>query len=319
VGEVVLDIEGLTVGFAGPRGVVTAVRGASVAVRRGEVVGVVGESGCGKSTLVRGALRLLPPGGVVLGGAARLLGEDLLTADAATLAARRWRDVAWVPQASLASLNPVLTVGAHFDETLAAHTDLDGAARRAHALALLADVELAPALIDAYPHQLSGGQRQRVVLALALACAPPLLVLDEPTTALDVRVERAILDRVQALQRARGFGVLLVSHDLGLVARVADRVVVMYAGRVVEVVASLAAARHPYTRALLAAAPPSLAATLAGTASAPVPLPGGPPSLTDAPAGCRFHPRCAAAVAACRVGAEPELDASGVACPVVAA
>jgi oligopeptide/dipeptide ABC transporter ATP-binding protein len=288
-------------------------------VRRGEIVGVVGESGCGKSTLVRGALRLLPPGGAVLGGAVRLLGEDLLTADAATLRARRWRDVAWVPQASLASLNPVLTVRSHVEETLVAHTGLDRAARAARAAALLADVELDPALLDRYPHQLSGGQRQRVVLALALACTPPLLVLDEPTTALDVAVERAIVDRVQALQRRHGFAVLLVTHDLELVRRIADRVVVMYAGRVVEVTASLAAARHPYTRALLAAAPPTLAATLAGTASAPVPLAGGPPSLREPPAGCRFHPRCAAAVAACRVGAEPDLDASGVACPVVAA
>jgi oligopeptide/dipeptide ABC transporter ATP-binding protein len=317
VGEVVLQIERLTVGFDGPR--VEAVRGASLEVRRGEIVGVVGESGCGKSTLVRGALRLLPPGGAVLGGAVRLLGEDLLTADAATLRARRWRDVAWVPQASLASLNPVLTVRSHVEETLVAHTGLDRAARAARAAALLADVELDPALLDRYPHQLSGGQRQRVVLALALACTPPLLVLDEPTTALDVAVERAIVDRVQALQRRHGFAVLLVTHDLELVRRIADRVVVMYAGRVVEVTASLAAARHPYTRAPLAAAPPTLAATLAGTASAPVPLPGGPPSLRDPPAGCRFHPRCAAAVAACRVGAEPDLDASGVACPVVAA
>jgi oligopeptide/dipeptide ABC transporter ATP-binding protein len=249
----------------------------------------------------------------------RLLGEDLLTADAATLRARRWRDVAWVPQASLASLNPVLTVRSHVEETLVAHTGLDRAARAARAAALLADVELDPALLDRYPHQLSGGQRQRVVLALALACTPPLLVLDEPTTALDVAVERAIVDRVQALQRRHGFAVLLVTHDLELVRRIADRVVVMYAGRVVEVTASLAAARHPYTRALLAAAPPTLAATLAGTASAPVPLAGGPPSLREPPAGCRFHPRCAAAVAACRVGAEPDLDASGVACPVVAA
>jgi oligopeptide/dipeptide ABC transporter ATP-binding protein len=317
VGEVVLQIERLTVGFDGPR--VEAVRGASLEVRRGEIVGVVGESGCGKSTLVRGALRLLPPGGAVLGGAVRLLGEDLLTADAATLRARRWRDVAWVPQASLASLNPVLTVRSHVEETLVAHTGLDRAARAARAAALLADVELDPALLDRYPHQLSGGQRQRVVLALALACTPPLLVLDEPTTALDVAVERAIVDRVQALQRRHGFAVLLVTHDLELVRRIADRVVVMYAGRVVEVTASLAAARHPYTRALLAAAPPTLAATLAGTASAPVPLAGGPPSLREPPAGCRFHPRCAAAVAACRVGAEPDLDASGVACPVVAA
>ncbi len=248
-------VDGLRVGYATGEDVFEAVRGVTVSVSPGEVLGVVGESGSGKSSLVRGALRLLPPPALVLGGSVRFDGEELLTASADRLRALRGPAIGVVPQSAMAALNPVLTVREHLVETLAAHgirRDVD--ARCAEALAR---VELEPSSQDRFPHQLSGGMRQRVVIALALLLEPRLVVFDEPTTALDVVLEREILDRVFELRQRLGFAAIFISHDLGLVARICDRVAVMYQGQLVEQgppTQLLEDAAHPHTRALRDAA-----------------------------------------------------------------
>ncbi len=291
----VLDISGLRISY----GDVDVLEDASLRVAAGEVVGLVGESGSGKSTLVLGALRLLPPPAVISGGTVAVAGQDLLAMDAAALRQVWWRDVALVPQNALNALNPVLTIGAHFDDTLTAHgvTDPDERQRRARAGMDL--VDLAPATLEAWPHMLSGGMRQRVAIALALVLAPRLVVFDEPTTALDVVVERDILDRIHRLQRDQGFASLFITHDVSLLRTFADRVAVLYAGRLVEVcpVAQLGGpASHPYTQGLLAAIPPALGETREVHA-----IPGAPPPAGDRRPGCRFAPRCSEARPRCAV------------------
>jgi len=224
----------------------------------GEIFGLAGESGSGKSTIGQALLRLLPPDAEVR-GQVRVAGADVAALDGEALRRWRWRDAAVVFQSAMSALNPVLTVGAQFADTLAAHGVHDRAAARARAAELLALVGVEPRLVDAWPHQLSGGMRQRVALALALALEPRLLVLDEPTTALDVVVQRQILERLVALQRQRGFAVLFITHDLPLLTSVATRIGILRDGRLVEVAATerlCRAPRHPYTRLLLSSFPP---------------------------------------------------------------
>jgi len=310
-----LSVRDLSVDFVGDEsvgGAVRAVDAVSFDVGAGEIVGVAGESGSGKSTLAQAILRTLPPPGVVRGGQVLLDGVDLLGLGAASLRAVRWKELSWVMQSALDALNPVLTVRAQLDDVLAraeGPSSSSPAARDARAMALMADVGLPPERLDSHPHQLSGGMRQRVAIALALALEPALLVLDEPTTALDVVVERDLLRQLLSLQRARGFSVLFIGHDLGRIAQLADRIVVLYAGRVAEIApgrAFRARARHPYARQLLAAMPGVgvEAATLRS-------IPGAPPSLRAPPAGCRFHPRCARASDACVTTAPPLVSLSG--------
>lgn len=293
-------VEGLRVAYGG----VQAVDGVSFEVARGRTLGLVGESGSGKSTAVLGALRLLPAPGVVTGGRVRLDGIDLMTQDAAGMRRVWGARAALVPQGALSSLNPVLRVHEHFAETFAAHGRTPEGGLRARAAALLAQVGLAPAHLDSYPHALSGGMRQRLAIALALALAPPLIVLDEPTTALDVVVEREILRGLIAAQDASGFAMVFITHDLALLLELADAIGVLYAGRMVERaparVFAADGARHPYTRGLLAALPPA-----PGTSRTPVSIPGHAASVADPPPGCRFHPRCALATARCRAEAPP--------------
>lgn len=293
--EPLLRVEGLSVAY----GPVRAVEGVSFTVDRGETLGLVGESGCGKSTAVLGALRLLPAPGRVVAGRVALEGRDLLELDAAGLRAVWGERVALVPQGALSSLNPVLRVRDHFAETFAAHGVRPPEGIDARAAALLGRVGLDPVHLDAWPHALSGGMRQRVVIALGLALDPPLVVLDEPTTALDVVVERDLLRQLLRLQAESGFAMVFITHDLALLLELATRVGVLYAGRLVELapaeVLAAGGGAHPYTRGLLAALPPG-----PGEDRVPISIPGVAASVAAPPPGCRFHPRCALASARCR-------------------
>jgi peptide/nickel transport system ATP-binding protein len=310
----VLEIEGLGVAY----GSVEAVKDVSLTLAPGEVVGLVGESGSGKSTLIQGLLRTLPPPAVITAGQVRLKGQDVLAMDGPALRALRWRDVALVPQNALNALNPMLTVGDHFEDTLRAHGVRDTAELRRRAVEGMARVDMAPEQLRAYPHMLSGGMRQRVAIALALVLDPALVIFDEPTTALDVVVERDILDRVRALQAERGFAALFITHDVSLLLTFAHRIAVMYSGRLVELGPSAEigrGGRHPYTQGLIGAMPPVL-----GEDRVARPIPGAPPRAGEALPGCRFAPRCSHVTAAC-TAAEPALQTVGaghtVACHAV--
>lgn len=298
----VLDIRDLSVAY----GSVPAVEGVSLAVAPGEVVGLVGESGSGKSTLIQGLLRTLPPPAVITGGDVHLAGQDVLAMDAAALRALRWRDVALVPQNALNALNPMLTVRAHFEDTLRAHGVRARGELARRAAAGMALVDLEAAHLGAHPHMLSGGMRQRVAIALALVLDPALVIFDEPTTALDVVVEREILDRIRALQAERGFAALFITHDVSLLLTFADRIAVMYSGRLVELGPAAeigAGGRHPYTQGLIGALPPVL-----GEDRVARPIPGAPPHAGQRLPGCRFAPRCPHRVPACTAAEPPDRD-----------
>jgi peptide/nickel transport system ATP-binding protein len=302
--EPLLVIRGLCVDYITDRGAVRGIDRVSLDVRAGEILGVAGESGSGKSTLAQALLRILPPPAVIAGGEVRFEGRDLLALGERELREVRWRRISMVFQSAMDALNPVIPVGEQIVDTLHAHGAIDPAAARDRAASLLAMVGIPGRFLGAYAHQLSGGMRQRLGIAIALALEPSLVILDEPTTALDVIVEREILDEVRALQARLGFAVLFITHDLSRMLQFSDRVAVFYAARLVEIapVAELRGApRHPYTRGLLKAFP-SLHEGRVEIAS----IPGSPPSLEHPPAGCRFHPRCPLAVDLCRER-EPEL------------
>lgn len=293
-----LSIRGLCVDYITPRGPVRAIDEVSLDVMPGEVVGVAGESGSGKSTMAQALLRILPPPAVISGGAVHFEGRDILSLGEPELRDIRWRRISMVFQSAMDALNPVLTVGDQIADALVIHSSASNRTARARAAELLKMVGMSEAHLDAYAHQLSGGMRQRVGIAIALALEPALVILDEPTTALDVIVEREILEQIRALQRRLGFAVLFITHDLTRMLQFSDRVAVFYAGRLVETgpAAELRRApRHPYTQALLRAFP-SVRSANAGLTS----IPGSPPSLQDPPPGCRFHPRCDRVVAHCR-------------------
>ncbi len=302
-----LDVGSLTVALPMGGRLVPVLSGVSLALARGESVGLVGESGSGKSMTALAIMGLLPPGARVAG---RIMfdGADLLAADEAQMCALRGRRIAMVFQEPMTALNPLQTIGAQVAEPLRVHERMSRRSAAARAGELLARVGLAPprATPDLYPHQLSGGQRQRVVIAMALACGPDLLIADEPTTALDVTVQAQVLDLIAGLAADSGMALLLITHDLGVVSQTVDRMLVMYAGRVVEqgptaeVFAHMA---HPYTRALLAASPNE-------AGGLPAPISGQVPDPAHRPLGCAFAPRCARAERDC-TRAPPSLVGGG--------
>jgi oligopeptide/dipeptide ABC transporter ATP-binding protein len=292
-----LHVSHLTTVFDLPTGVVPAVNDVSFEVRAGETLGLVGETGSGKSVTAMSILRLVQPPGRIAAGSIRFGGRDLLTLSPAEMRAVRGGEIALIFQEPMTALNPVFTVGAQLVETLLVHRQVARRAARARAIELFEAVGIpdAAARMRDYPHQLSGGMRQRILIAMALACRPALIIADEPTTALDVTLQAQILDLLRDMKSAFNLALLLITHDLGVIAEIADRVAVMYAGRIIEqgpVRAVLRAPQHPYTRGLLA----SLPGLPGGRLKA---ITGSVPQLDALPSGCAFSPRCADRFAPC--------------------
>jgi peptide/nickel transport system ATP-binding protein len=305
-----LEVEGLKTHFFTRDGVVRAVDGVSFSVRAGETLAIVGESGCGKSVTSLSILRLIasPPGRTVA-GSIRFEGRDLLTLSEREMRDVRGNEISMIFQEPMTSLNPVLTIGRQIAEALVLHRGLSRSAAHGRAIEMLALVNIPePARrVREYPHQMSGGMRQRVMIAMALACSPKLLIADEPTTALDVTIQAQILDLMRGLKEKTGAAIVLITHDLGVVAEMAQRVVVMYAGRKVEeasVGALFARPRHPYTQGLLHSIP-RLGATATGARKRLEEIRGMVPSMRDAIPGCVFAPRCAYATERCRTEYPP--------------
>ena len=296
-----LEIRDLTVLFTGPDGVARAVDGVDLTVEEGETVGLVGESGCGKSVTAAAVLRLVdPPGHIAHGSSIRLEGRDLLALGAKEIRAVRGNHVALVFQEPLSALDPVLRIGAQIAEAIRAHEHVSRSTARWRAVEMLTAVGIPDAArhAAAYPHQLSGGMRQRALIAMALACHPKLLLADEPTTALDVTIQAEILELLDGLQQKLGMAVLLITHNLGIVAERTRRVYVMYAGQIVEDAATeqlFEHPSHPYTEGLMGAVP-----SLDERKERLRAVPGQVPPATAWPAGCRFHPRCPHAWQKCR-------------------
>ncbi|MCX7214420.1 MAG: ABC transporter ATP-binding protein [Burkholderiales bacterium] len=300
--EVFVDIQGLTVTFSGARNPVNAVSGVDLQVRRGEVVALIGESGSGKSVTLRSLLRLHPERRTRLGGRIRVGSHLVLDLPPRALADYRGKVTSMIFQEPLLALDPVYTVGAQIIEAIRRHEPVSAHEARQRALQLFERVRIPSPerRLDAYPHELSGGMRQRAMIALALACRPQLLLADEPTTALDATVQIQVLLLLRELQRELGLAVIFVTHDIGAAVEVADRIAVMYAGRIVEegpVRTLIREPRHPYTRALLQSR--AHGAMAKGTRL--VTIPGAPPDLSALPPGCAFAERCSIAEDACRL------------------
>jgi oligopeptide/dipeptide ABC transporter ATP-binding protein len=304
-----LEVNNLQTHFQTRAGLVRAVDGVSFYIDRGELLAIVGESGCGKSMTALSIMRLVSAPGRIVGGSVEFEGENLLTATDARMREIRGDDIAMIFQDPMTSLNPVYTVGEQIAEALRLHRGMNRQQAKKAAIRSMEEVSIPdPARrADDYPHQLSGGMRQRVMIAMALACDPKLLIADEPTTALDVTIQAQILELLNELRKSRELGVLLITHDLGVVAEVADRVAVMYTGRIVEqspVDELFARPRHPYTEGLLRSVPKLTVAgvkrkerleTIEGTVPSPVAL----------PPGCHFAPRCVHRMPRCSIGDIP--------------
>ncbi|MBS8226366.1 ABC transporter ATP-binding protein [Vannielia litorea] len=321
-GETILSVDKLRVGFGKGKRQVTALRDVSFALERGRTLALVGESGSGKSVTSLALMGLLPPGGKVLSG------EMVFTDSRGTRHALhstgpdayrnlRGPGLSMIFQEPMSSLNPLFTVGDQIGEMVLLHEDLDARARRRRVIEMLELVEIPGAAnrIDSYPHEMSGGMRQRVMIAMAMICNPALLIADEPTTALDVTIQAQILDLMRRLQKDLGMSILFITHDMGVVAEMADDVAVMYAGAVVEqasVTRLFDAPRHPYTQGLLNSIPKSAPAAEGRL----VPIPGSVPALTALPPGCAFAPRCRFAEPACQtpVQLQPKAPAHLAAC-----
>lgn len=296
-GAPLIDIRDLHVEYASSRGAVRAVDGISFQIRPGEVVGLAGESGSGKSTVAQAILRILQPPAIITGGKVLFGGHDILEMNDEELEAFRWRDVSMVFQSAMNSLNPVMSVGEQIVDAIQAHEPMSDREAEARARELFKIVGIEEGRITSYPHQLSGGMRQRAVIAIALALNPPLMIMDEPTTALDVVVQKDIMLQIADLKERLGFSILFITHDLSLLVEISDRIAIMYAGQIIE----MAPARtlfdrplHPYTQGLMSSFP-----ALSGERVRLTGIPGSPPNMVSPPTGCRFHPRCSQRFAPC--------------------
>lgn len=307
--DTLLEARGLTVEYGQGPSAVRAVDAVDLTLRRGEFLGIAGESGSGKSTLAYGMTRLLAPPGVITSGSVdyrRSSGQhvDILQMTHAQLRAFRWSEVAIVFQSAMNALNPVLTIGAQLTDAIRAHRPRTRRAERTERAAeLLRLVGINPDRLRSHPHQLSGGMRQRAMIAMALALEPDIIIMDEPTTALDVVVQRRILDKVADLREQLGFSVIFITHDLSLLIEMADTIAIMYASRIIEHAPAAELAhnpKHPYTHRLLHSFPP-----LHGPRRDVASMPGSPPDLAALPAGCAFHPRCPYAFDTCRSSQPP--------------
>jgi len=270
---------------------VRAVDGVSFSVAPGEVFGLAGESGSGKSTIAHAMLRLLHPPALITGGQVLFNGEDVLDMTDQELERFRWRELSIVFQSAMNSLNPVMTIGDQIIDVLDTHMHLRRAEANERAAYLLDLVGIDPQRLNSYPHQLSGGMRQRAVIAIALALTPPMMIMDEPTTALDVVVQREILQQIEELKEKMGFSIMFITHDLSLLVEFSTRIAIMYAGEIVELAPSQELFKnplHPYTQGLMNSFP-----ALSGPKVKLTGIPGAPPDMVNPPTGCRFHPRCA--------------------------
>jgi oligopeptide/dipeptide ABC transporter ATP-binding protein len=302
-GEAVLTITNFSVDYRSPEGSVRAVNHVDLTLHAGEVIGLAGESGAGKSTLAYGACRLLRAPAVISSGSVRYQGKrlaepvDLMRLDAGQLRELRWREIAIVFQSAMNALNPVLSVRDQLTDVIRAHLRVSAAEAADKAASLLDLVAIPRSRLHSYPHELSGGMRQRVMIAMALATEPEVVIMDEPTTALDVVVQRDILAQILELKERLGFSVLFITHDISLLLELADRIAVMYAGQLVEVATAgelQRAPAHPYTRGLLGSFP-----SLHGPRRELAGIPGAPPDLHSPPPGCAFLPRCGYGTPAC--------------------
>ena len=302
--KTLLSVRNLTVDYVTSSGRVRAVDDVSFDIAPGEVFGLAGESGSGKSTAAMAILRLLQPPAVITGGNVLFDGQDVLAMDEAALRTFRWGKISLVFQSAMNALNPVLSVGSQIADVIEAHEGASHAAALERAAELLKLVGIESSRINSYPHQLSGGMRQRVVIAIALALRPQMMIMDEPTTALDVVVQKEILMQIAELKAKLGFSILFITHDLSLMIEFSNRIGILYAGRVAELATSrelFSAPMHPYTRGLMSSFP-----SLHGERRKLSGIPGSPPDMLQPPRGCRFHPRCAERLPRC-AEEEPQL------------
>ena len=293
-----LELKGLKTHFLTRKGEVKAVDGVSFNVAQGEVFGLAGESGCGKTTTALSIMKLVPPPGRIVNGKIIFDGKDLVQTSEDEMRDIRWKKISIVFQGAMNALNPVLTVGKQIAEAILAHEDVtkDEAWKRAEYLLSL--VGIGGERAKDYPHQFSGGMRQRVMIAMALACNPKLIIADEPVTALDVIVQRQVLTTIKDLQKKLNLSMILITHDLSVIAQTCDRVAIMYAGKIVEqadVTSIFQRPIHPYTKALIRSFP-----SIRGSKRSLTSIPGAPPNLLNPPTGCRFHPRCPCSTPICR-------------------
>lgn len=302
------QIENLKVEYLAGRGSVRAVDGVSLSINKGEVVGLAGESGSGKSTIAQAIMRILQPPAVITGGRVMFAGQDVLAMSDKQLQEFRWEHVSMVFQSAMNSLNPVMTIGDQITDGILAHRKVSESQAREHAREMLRVVGIEAERIDSFPHELSGGMRQRAVIAIALALQPPLMIMDEPTTALDVVVQREILAKITELREEFGFSILFITHDMSLLVEISDRIAIMYAGEIVEMGPSREIFEnplHPYTQGLMSSFP-----ALTGPRKELQGIPGSPPDLISPPSGCRFHPRCPRRMDICEKVAPTYLEAT---------
>ena len=302
--EPLLEVVELTVEYVTESAEVRAVDDVSFTLSEGEFLGIVGESGCGKSTLLFGIAQLLRPPGRVAHGRVVFRGTDLVRLSSDELRHLRWRDYSVVMQSAMNALNPMKSIGAQFKDTLQAHGEPTAEEIRERSEQVLELVGIDAAHLTSYPHQLSGGMRQRAMIAMALLFTPQLVIMDEPTSALDVVAQQSLMRKIKELQRELGFAVIFVTHDMSVVSRYSDRVLVMYGGQIAEAARTQAifeAPLHPYSRGLMNAFP-----SIRGPRRELVGIPGNPPDLARPPGGCRFHPRCPDVMPEC-LSRRPEL------------